>query len=388
MSDLAAWLDSLGLARYRESFEREAVDLADMTDLTEGDLERLGLPMGPRKRVLRALAEQRRPGEGPGAAALGSRLADTVSSSRAAIEGERRLVTILFADVADSTDLVQNLDAEAVSTLFDPLQRLLIDAVHMYGGTVNEVLGDGIMAIFGAPSAHEDHALRACQAALDMQSGARRLAEASPPESAGRSIRLRVGLNSGEAVVRAINNDLSISYSAMGVTTHVAARMEQTAPPGTIRLTEQTRRLVADFVDAEPGLPIAVKGIDQPVAVFDLAGLLPPRSRLEARGARGLTPFVGRESELSQLLVRFEEAAAGRGQAVANVAEPGLGKTRLLFELRLRIGERAGWWLGQCVSHGAALAFHPIIDLLHRRFAIAEADPAEARRTKIRIAMA
>ena len=388
MSDLAAWLESLGLAKYRESFERETVDLADMADLTEGDLERLGLPMGPRKRVLRALAEQRRASEGSGAAAPGSRLADTVSSSRAAIEGERRLVTILFADVADSTDLVQNLDPEAVSALFDPLQHLLMDAVHSYGGTVNEVLGDGIMAIFGAPSAHEDHALRACQAALDMQSGARHLAEASPPESAGRSIRLRVGLNSGEAVVRAINSDLSVSYSAMGVTTHLAARMEQTAPPGTIRLTEQTRRLVTDFVDAVPGPPIAVKGIDQPVAVFDLAGLLPARSRLEARGARGLTPFVGREPELAHLLIRFEEAAAGRGQAVAIVAEPGLGKSRLIFELRLRIGERAGWWLGQCVSHGAALAFHPIIDLLHRRFAIGEADPSEARRTKVRTAMA
>jgi class 3 adenylate cyclase/tetratricopeptide (TPR) repeat protein len=388
MSDLAIWLESIGLAKYRESFEREAVDLADLVDLTEGDLERLGLPMGPRKRMLRALAEQRRAGDRPGAPAPESRLAATVSRSRAAIEGERRIVTILFAEVADSTNLVQDLDAEAVSALFDPLQRVLIDAVHTYGGTVNEVLGDGIMAIFGAPLAHEDRALRACQAALDMQSAAQRLAESCPPDSVGRSIRLRVGLNSGEAVVRAINNDLSISYSAMGVTTHLAARMEQTAPPGTIRLTEQTRRLVADFIDAAPSPSIAVKGIAQPVAVFDLAGLLPARSRLEARGARGLTPFVGRESELSHLLTRFEEAATGRGQAVAIVAEPGLGKSRLLFELRRRIGERAGWWLGQCVSHGAALAFHPIVDLLRRHFAIAEADPAQARRTKIRTALA
>ncbi len=380
---MAAWLEAIGLGAYRDRFIEEAVGLADLADLTESDLERLGLPMGPRKRVLRALRDARA-GDGdvapPAAEPTG---VDTIMGSRAAVEGERRLVTILFADIADSTDLVQHLDAEAVSAIFDPLQRLLIDAVHRYGGTVNEVLGDGIMAIFGAPAAQEDHALRACHAAFDMQADTRSLVEARLAALAGRPIRLRVGVNSGEAVVRLLGNDLSVSYSAMGLTTHLAARMEQTAPPGTIRLTEDTARLVADFVEAVACAPVQVKGIDAPVAVFELRRLLPVRSRLEARAARGLTPFVGRQRELTRFVELFEEAASGRGHAVVIVAEPGLGKSRLLHELRENIGSRAAWSLGQCVSHGAASALHPIVDLLHRRFSIGEADQPEARRTRM-----
>ena len=217
---------------------------------------------------------------------------------------------------------MQHLDAEEVSALFDPLQKIMFDAVHDYEGTVNEVLGDGIMAIFGAPIAHEDHPLRACRAALDMQAAVRRFAEQSAPGSPARSLRLRIGLNSGEVVVRAINNDLTISYSAMGMTTHLAARMEQSAAPGTIRMTGDTLRLVGGLVEVLPLGELAVKGVSRPVVTHELQGLGKARTRLEAAGVEGLTRFVGRDRELRILEERFADAQAGNGQAVCIVGDP------------------------------------------------------------------
>lgn len=351
-------------------FEREAIELADLAHLTEEDLEALGLPMGPRKRLLRAVGEDQTT-----AGQASNSLAQTIRQTPGAMEGERRLVTILFADVANSTDLVQHLDPEAVAELLDPVQHLLLDAVHRYGGTINEVRGDGVMAIFGAPVAQEDHALRACQAALDMQGAMAGLA-------AGPSgpILLRVGLNAGDAVVRVLENDLQASYSAMGMMTLLAARMEQTATPGTIRLALPVMRLVADDVEAAALPPVTVKGVVEPVPAFELKALRPARSRLEARIARGLTPFVGRKNELGQLQVVFDAVEAGDGKAVAITAEPGLGKSRLVHELQNRLGARATWRLGQCVSHRTAEAFHPIGDLLGRSFGLGDDDLPTTRR--------
>ena len=195
MTAIRRWFEGLGLGQYAEAFEAEEIEIGDLRDLEEADLEKLGLPMGPRKRLLRAIAalegEPKRASEAPTETdrpALAARyapapLAEKILSARASIEGERKQVTILFADVKGSTDLVEHMDAEEVSALFDPLQKILIEGVHVYEGTVNEVLGDGLMAIFGAPIAHEDHALRACRAALDMQDAIRRWAEQSPPDA-------------------------------------------------------------------------------------------------------------------------------------------------------------------------------------------------------------
>jgi class 3 adenylate cyclase/tetratricopeptide (TPR) repeat protein len=392
MPDVREWLQGLGLGQYADAFEAQEIDTGDLHDLEEVDLEKLGLPMGPRKRLLRAIAELeigskppsdeptefRQPAHYPPSA-----LAEKILTARTSIEGERKQVTVLFADVKGSTDLVQHLDAEEVSKLFDPLQGLMIDAVHAYEGTVNEVLGDGIMAIFGAPIAHEDHALRACRAALDMQKAARVWAERSAPESPARGIRLRVGLNSGEVVVRAINNDLTISYSAMGMTTHLAARMEQTAAPGTIWISGDTRRLVGGLVDAEPRGEFEMKGVAQPVPVYELCGLGKARTRLEAASQAGLTPFVGRQNELRALEGRFAEADAGRGQVVTIVGDPGIGKSRLLMEFRERLGEQVAWVEGRSVSFGQSMAFHPLIDLLRRNFRVDEQDGAEVVREKV-----
>ncbi len=390
MSGIRVWLGSLGLGQYAEAFEAEQIEMADLRDLEDADLEKLGLPMGPRKRLLRAIATLIEPAHQVSAAAAPpspkyapAPLADKILSARSRIEGERKQVTILFADVKGSTDLVQHLDAEAVSALFDPLQKIMIEAVHAYEGTVNEVLGDGLMAIFGAPIAHEDHALRACRAALHMQDKARRWTTRSAADSPARSIRLRVGLNSGEVVVRAINNDLTISYSAMGMTTHLAARMEQTAEPGTIQISGDTHRLVGGYIDARPRGEIAIKGVSKPVPVFELRDLAKARTRLEASGQAGLTRFVGREHEMRVLEERFGEAEAGHGQVVSIVGDAGIGKSRLLMEFRARLGSRTSWVEGHSVSFGRSMAFHPLIDLLRRNFRIEEHDVPDTVREKV-----
>ena len=224
-----------------------------------------------------------------------------------------------------------------------------MDAVHRFEGTVNQVLGDGIMALFGAPIAHEDHALRACYAALAMQAAMRAYAE-EVRRTQGLELRMRVGLNSGEVVVRAIGNDLHMDYSAVGETTHLAARMEQLATPGSIRLTAATLRLVEGLVQVTALGPVPVKGLVEPVEVFELVGASRLRRRLQAAAARGLTPFVGRQQELEALHQALARAQTGHGQVVALVGEAGVGKSRLVHEVcalpphpgLARAGERLG----------------------------------------------
>src|ERR687888_415034 len=221
-------------------------------------------------------------------------LTDKILAARLALEGERKQVTVLFADLKDSTELIRGLDPEAAQQLLDPAIHRMMDAVHRFEGTVNQVLGDGIMALFGAPIAHEDHALRACYAALAMQATMRAYTE-EVRRTRGLELRMRVGLNSGEVVVRAIGNDLHMDYSAVGETTHLAARMEQLATPGAIRLSAATLRLVEGLVQVTALGPVPVKGLAEPVEVFELTGASHLRRRLQAAAARGLTPFVGVE---------------------------------------------------------------------------------------------
>jgi class 3 adenylate cyclase len=252
-------------------------------------------------------------------------LTDKILASRPALEGERKQVTVLFADLKDSTELIRGLDPEAAQQLLDPAIHLMMDAVHRFEGTVNQVLGDGIMALFGAPIAHEDHALRACYAALGMQAAMQPTTEAVR-RSRGLELRLRVGLNSGEVVVRAIGNDLHMDYSAVGETTHLAARMEQLATPGTIRLSTSTYALVEGLVRVTPLGPVPIKGLTDPVEVFELVGASAVRRRLQAAAMRGLTRFVGRQHEQEILRQALVQAAAGHGQVVALVGEAGVGK--------------------------------------------------------------
>src|SRR5262249_22204158 len=219
-------------------------------------------------------------------------LAEKILTSRSVLAGERKQVTVLFADLKDSTELIRGLDPEAAQQLLDPAIHCMMDAVHRFEGTVNQVLGDGIMALFGAPLAHEDHALRACYAALAMQAAMGSTTD-DVRRSQGLELRMRVGLNSGEVVVRAIGNDLHMDYSAVGETTHLAARMEQVATPGSIRLTAATLRLVEGLVQVTALGPVPVKGLAEPLDVFELVGASGVRQRLQAAVVRGLTPLVG-----------------------------------------------------------------------------------------------
>src|SRR5437870_1267150 len=254
-------------------------------------------------------------------------LAEKILTTKNTLEGERKQVTVLFADLKGSMELLADRDPEEARHILDPVLERLMAAVHRYEGTVNQVLGDGIMALFGAPLAHEDHAVRACYAALAMQDAMRRYS-AEVRRSHGVEVQIRVGLNSGEVVVRAIGNDLHMDYSAIGQTTHLAARMEQLATPGSIRLTAEALRLAEGLLQVTPLGPVPVKGLVEPVEVFELVGASALRRRLQAAAARGLTRFVGRQPELAVLHQALEQAGSGRGQVVAALGEAGVGKSR------------------------------------------------------------
>src|SRR5437870_1114636 len=268
-------------------------------------------------------------------------LVEKILPSRSALAGERKQVSVLFADLKGSMELLADRAPEEARQLLDPVLERLMAAVHRYEGTVNQVMGDGIMALFGAPIAHEDHAVRGCYAALAMQDVIRRYSE-EVRRTQGIEVQIRVGLNSGEVVVRAIASDLHMDYTAVGQTTHLAARIDRLAPPGSIRLTAETLRLAEGFVQVTALGPVPVKGLAEPVEVFELVGAGPARTRLQAASVRGLTRFVGRDAELAALHQALEQAGAGHGQVVALVGEPGVGKSRLVYECT-RSHRTQGW---------------------------------------------
>jgi class 3 adenylate cyclase len=311
-------------------------------------------------------------------------LAEKILTSKSALEGERKHVTVLFADMKGSMELLADRDPEQARQILDPIISAMMDAVHRYEGTVNQVLGDGIMALFGAPVAHEDHAVRAGYAALTMVSAVGRANEDLRRQH-GVEVQIRVGLNSGEVVVRSIANDLHMDYSAIGQTTHLAARMEQLATRGTIRLTQETAQLAEGFMHVRSLGEVAVKGLATPIEMLELVRAAPSRGRLQAAAGRGLTPFMGRHSEMAVLENALERARRGQGQIVALVGEPGVGKSRLYWEFTH--APRTTDWVvleSSSVSYGKATVWGPLIDLLHRYLDIEEAD--DARRIKEKIA--
>jgi class 3 adenylate cyclase len=310
-------------------------------------------------------------------------LAEKILTTKTALEGERKQVTVLFADLKASMELLADRDPEEARQLLDPVLERMMAAVHRYEGTVNQVMGDGIMALFGAPIAHEDHAVRACYAALALQAALRRYSD-EVRRTHGLPVDFRVGLNSGEVVVRAIGNDLHMDYSAIGQTVHLAARMEQLAMPGSIRLTPATLRLVEGLVQVNALGPIPVKGLTEPVEVFELVGASAVRQRLQAAVARGHTRFVGRETELAVLAQALARAGGGHGQLVAAVGEAGVGKSRLLYEF-VHAHRTQGWMALEAasVSYGKATPYFPVVDLLKRYLHIEEGDEPRTVRAKV-----
>jgi class 3 adenylate cyclase len=309
-------------------------------------------------------------------------LAERILLSKHALEGERKQVTVVFADLKGSMELLADRDPEEARGLLDPVLEHMIEAIHRYEGTVNQVMGDGIMALFGAPLALEDHAVRACYAALRMQESVKRYA-AEVFRTQGLTVRIRVGINSGEVVVRSIGNDLRMDYTAVGQTTHLAARMEQLADPGSTLITAGTLRLSEGFVQVTARGPIPVKGLSESVEVFELTGAGSAHTRLQAAATRGLTRFVGRGAELAQTFSALERSHAGHGQIVAMVGEPGVGKSRLVWEFT-RSHRMQGWLVLESgsVSYGKATAYRPVIDLLKSYFQIEDRDDARRIREK------
>jgi class 3 adenylate cyclase/tetratricopeptide (TPR) repeat protein len=310
-------------------------------------------------------------------------LAEKIRASQPTIEGERKQVTVLFADIRGSTKLLEPLDPEAAQKIIDPVLHVMMDAVHRYEGTVNQILGDGIMALFGAPLTHEDHALRACYSALamqeEMQRQRRRLGQS---EESG--LHIGIGMNSGEVVVRSIDNDLNIEYSALGHTTNLAARMEELASRGAILMTASTLRQVEGFIQVKPLGAVQAKGVSQPVEAYEVVGATSAHTRIQAGAARGLTPLVGRRTEIEVFNKLVEQAGGGKGQILAMVGEPGMGKSRLVHEFTQH-QLRPGWLVlaGASVSYGKATSYLPLVEMLRRYFQIADREGSENIRNQV-----
>ena len=310
-------------------------------------------------------------------------LAERIMHSAGALQSERKHVTVLFGDLKGSMELLADRDPEEARTLLDPVLERMMEAVHRYEGTVNQVMGDGIMALFGAPLAHEDHAVRACYAALRMHETVARYAE-DLRRTQGVDVQIRVGINSGDVVVRSIGSDLHMDYTAVGQTTHLAARMEQLARPGTTLMTEATLRGAEGYVEVRALGPTPVKGLAEPVPVYEVVSAGSVRTRLQAAAARGLTRFVGRDAEVERLRHALEQAGQGHGQIIAVVGEPGVGKSRLFYEF-IHSHRTQGWLVleSSSVSYGKATAFLPLIDLLKGYFKISDRDETRTIRAKV-----
>src|SRR2546425_7868707 len=303
--------------------------------------------------------------------------------ARGATDGERKTVTLVFSDLKGSTALIEGLDPEEARAIIDPALQLMMDAVHRYEGYVAQALGDGIFALFGAPIAHEDHPQRALYAALRMQEEMRRYAatlraQGHPP------LLMRVGLNTGEVVVRSIRkDDLHTDYAPVGHSTNLAARMEQLAAPGSILVTEQTHKLTAGYFAFKALGKTQVKGVEEPLNVYEAAGAGPLRTRLQVAAQRGLTRFVGRRSELEQLRRALEHATAGHGQIVGVMGEPGVGKSRLFYEFKLTAPGGCLMLEAFSVSYGKASPYLPVIELLKNYFQILPQDDELQRQEKM-----
>jgi class 3 adenylate cyclase/tetratricopeptide (TPR) repeat protein len=310
-------------------------------------------------------------------------LADKILTTRSSIEGERKLVTILFADVANSTAMFENLDPEAVHEIMDGCFRLLMNEIHRYEGTINQFRGDGIMALFGAPIAHEDHAQRACHAALAIQKAMAAYGE-SLKNRYGINFRMRVGLNTGPVVVGAIGDDLRMDYTAQGDTANLAARMETSAEPGSVFVARHTHELAREFFEFAAPLQLQVKGKEHPQLAYQLLRRGLARTRIDAALAKGLTRFCGRVREMEGLKLALERAGSGSGQVVGIVGEAGVGKSRLILELRGGLDDEAYTYLeGRCLHYGGSMAYLPIVDILRSYFEIKEAEREFAIKEKI-----
>jgi len=309
-------------------------------------------------------------------------LADKILAARTTIEGERKQVTVLFADVKGFTSISEKLDPEEVQTLISECLVFFTEEIHRYEGAIAQFLGDGVMALFGAPIAHEDAPQRALYAALAIRERLREYSEKLKKQ--GIDFNMRIGLNTGLVVVGRIGDDLTMEYTAMGDTVNLASRMESTAEPGMIQVSDSTYRLTEGYFEFKPLGEIEVKGKKELVKAYQLLGLGRVKTRLGVSEMRGLTPFVGRQKELDQLTECFGRAKKGQGQAVGIVGEPGVGKSRLLLQLRSVLPpEEYSYLEGDCLHSGGSIAYLPFLDMLRAYFDFAEGEQESLVRTKM-----
>jgi len=301
-------------------------------------------------------------------------LADKILTTRSSIEGERKLVTVLFADVANYTAISEKLDPEEVHQIMDGCFTILMDEIHNYEGTINQFTGDGIMALFGAPVAHENHAQRACYAALLIQKAMGEYGETVKKDT-GVDFTMRIGLNSGPVIVGSIGDDLRMDYTAIGDTTNLAARMENAARPGSVLVTKNIHRLVKDFFECTSVGMVKVKGKEEPLEAYELVKAGEVETRFGASVAKGLTKLVGRGREMATMKEAYDRARSGSGQVVGIVGEAGVGKSRLLIEFRSVLPKEDYTYLeGQCLHYGGSMAYLPLLDIVKSYFGIKEDD--------------
>jgi class 3 adenylate cyclase len=299
-------------------------------------------------------------------------LADKILTTRSSIEGERKLVTVLFADVANYTSISENIDPEEVHQMMDGCFKILMDEIHRYEGTINQFTGDGVMALFGAPLAHEDHAQRACTVALSIQKAMGGYSEKIKKKT-GIEFRMRIGLNSGPVIVASIGDDLRMDYTAVGDTTNLAARIQQNANPGEVWVSQETRNIIRDYFQDKPAGEIQLKGKSKPHPAYSVIAERPGvRTRFEAVLMRGISEFVGRGPEMEALQAAFKKAKNCDAQIVDVVGEAGVGKSRLVYEFRETLGNEATFLTGICIHYGRNINFLPVIDVVKGALGIAE----------------
>src|SRR6266849_5780848 len=311
----------------------------------------------------------------------GVRIAPERQTSEA-VEGERKTVTALFADIKDSTEMMRDLDPEEARAIIDPALRIMVDAVRRYDGYVVQSTGDGIFAVFGAPAAYEDHPQRALYAALRMQEALREHAERLGAQGKPAP-QARIGINTGEVVMRTVETGGRVEYTPVGHVTNLAARLQGVAPASGIVIGEDTRRLVEGYFELRSLGATQLKGVSDPINVYEVVGAGRLRGHFELAARRGLTKFVGREREVAEMKRALEMTRSGHGQIVAAVAEAGTGKSRLVYEFKTMLPGDCKVLEAYSVSHGKASAYLPVLELLYRYFGIEEADDKAARRAKL-----
>ena len=311
-------------------------------------------------------------------------LSERILTTRSAIEGERKLVTVFFADVAGFTALSEDLDPEEVHQIMDGAFKILMDEIHRFEGTINQFTGDGVMAIFGAPLALEDHTRRACHAALSVQHALEEYGEKIKKEYS-MEFKMRIGLNSGHVIVGSIGDDLRMDYTAVGDITNLAARMENLATPGSVLVSANSHRLAADFFEFKSKGKLEIKGKTEKQEIFELIKAGEVETRIGASVARGLTRFVGRKEPMAVLNDSYEKVKSGAGQVIGIVGEAGVGKSRLLLEFIGRLPHDQFTLLqGQCLHFGGSMAYLPLLDIIRSYYGIKEGDREVQLKNKIR----